>query len=137
MTKIRELVFFSRLFSEFHRKRIHTVTRISRSESLSMEHMTEVSTTARTRDLSTTTISINCLEYSPLDRCIKRRPSTSRMEFEFTSIEIDSALTTGIDAIFEGIGILSFERHLCTLSDDDASFLGSEGIIGGIHKKNS
>jgi hypothetical protein len=94
-----------------------------------MEYVTEVSTTVRTGDLCPSPVRIDGLEYSTLDRGIKWRPSTSRMELPFASIEIDSALTARVDTIFEGIGILSDEGHLCTFSDDDASFLRSEGII--------
>ncbi len=124
-----ELFFFSWLFSELHRERVHTVSSIERSESLPMEYVTEVSATVRAGDLRTPPIGIDGLEDSTLDRGIKWRPPTSRVEFEFASIEIESALTAGVDTIFEGIGILSDEGHLCTLSDDDTGLLRSKGII--------
>ena len=123
------LFLFSWFFPELHREGVHAVTSVGRSESLPMKYMTEMSATIRTGNLRPSAISIDRLTDSTLDSRIEWWPTASRVEFELTSVEVDTTLPTWVDTLLESIRILSDEWHLSALTDDDASLFWSEGIV--------
>jgi hypothetical protein len=88
-TKISHLVGIYRttishrliFFDKFHRKRIHTVSRIEHRHPFTTKYMSEMGTTVVTCDLSTTTICIESFSYIVTDRIIKCWPSATRVKF--------------------------------------------------------
>ena len=118
-----------RYFHELHRERVDAVTSIFFCKFLTYEDMSEVTTTIRTRDLSTSTIWVKSPLHPTWDSIIERRPSTSRVELHIWSKECSITLPTDEDSLLFVRLVFSRVRSLCPLSDDDTRLFGREWII--------
>jgi len=101
---------------------------VSGGQSLALEHMTEMATTAGALDLHSLAVRIGHALHGPRNLLVERRPTAVRLKLAVRSVERGAALLAGVGAGFEVPVVLARERHLRALVEDNARFGSGERV---------